>query len=297
MRLASSVIPVDLNDTKKFLTENLRREAAEYFGIRDEKLISRVAEQWFDDQVNYDGRWMVVQDRVAPGARILDMAAGCGTFLLYALHQGWDIVGVEPSAWKREYYRRKVETSGYPVEYLHHFVPAAGEALPFADGTFDFATTYQTLEHVQDLPKCLSELLRVLKKEGVLYVRAPDYDSFFEPHYGVFFLPRMNRAVAARYLRARGRPLSGLQTLTWTTTSEIKRNLRNIDKDIRIETLENYRFERVRNRIFDVLPEFMRYPSVGLLLAILYRSLIRIRRISKFGREENHIELWVTKQS
>ncbi|WP_219925286.1 methyltransferase domain-containing protein [Aeromonas veronii] len=36
----------------------------------------------------------------------------------------------------------------------------------FEDNTFDVVTTYQTLEHVQDVAACIDELIRVAKPGG-----------------------------------------------------------------------------------------------------------------------------------
>jgi ubiquinone/menaquinone biosynthesis C-methylase UbiE len=94
------------------------------------------------------------------------MAAGCGTFVLFGLHNGYDAWGVEPEEWKREYFRKKILASNYPVKYLDHVVASVGEALPFQDESFDIVTTYQTLEHVQDVNECIQEMLRVLKPGG-----------------------------------------------------------------------------------------------------------------------------------
>src|SRR3989338_1338558 len=103
------------------------------------------------------------------------MAAGCGTFVLFGLHRGYDVWGIEPEAWKREYFRLKIETSCYSTHFLKHVLAGYGESLPFANECFDCVTTYQTLEHVRDIKKCIEEMLRVLKPNGALYIRAPDY--------------------------------------------------------------------------------------------------------------------------
>ena len=96
-------------------------------------------------------------------------------------------------------------------------IAAVGESLPFADESFDVVTTFQTLEHVADVDRCIAEMVRVLRPGGVLYLRAPDYNCFFEPHYRVPMWPKMPRAWAAPYLRWLGKPVDGLSTLNWTT--------------------------------------------------------------------------------
>jgi SAM-dependent methyltransferase len=46
-------------------------------------------------------------------------------------------------------------------------------ALPFRDGSFDVVITQETLEHVSDPFKAMSEIARVLKRGGALYCQLP----------------------------------------------------------------------------------------------------------------------------
>lgn len=48
-----------------------------------------------------------------------------------------------------------------------------GHALPFAEGTFDGATSFAVLEHVANPGLVISEIHRVLKPGGAVYVSAP----------------------------------------------------------------------------------------------------------------------------
>lgn len=48
-----------------------------------------------------------------------------------------------------------------------------GGALPFADGTFDVALCFETLEHVDSPPEVLTELARVTKPGGDVFVSVP----------------------------------------------------------------------------------------------------------------------------
>jgi SAM-dependent methyltransferase len=47
-------------------------------------------------------------------------------------------------------------------------------SLPFPDGQFDVITSFETIEHVEDVPGCLREFRRVLKHEGVLICSTPN---------------------------------------------------------------------------------------------------------------------------
>lgn len=49
------------------------------------------------------------------------------------------------------------------------FIFNIGENLPYLDGSFDCVICCDILEHVRDLPKVISEILRVLTPNGVLF--------------------------------------------------------------------------------------------------------------------------------
>jgi len=282
---------MSLADVKDFLRDNFRRETEVGFGLKDVQWVDRVTNNWFDDKNNYDGRWRVIEERVSKSGQILDIAAGCGTFILFGLHNEYNVWGVEPEEWKREYFKRKIVASNYPAWFLNHFIAGVGESLPFEDEYFDLVTTYQTLEHVQRVNVCIQEMLRVLKPGGILFIRAPDYNCFFEPHYRVPFLPKMNKKLASIYLRLIGRPVQGLQALQWVTERKVVKLLRDSKYSIIIESTTDH-FSRRREKIRESIPKFLRNTLVIRLLHFLYEIKIALARI---GRQEKNINLWVTK--
>ncbi len=51
----------------------------------------------------------------------------------------------------------------------------SGYELPFADGSFDLVTLFDTMEHIPDEAEALAEVHRVLKPGGRLFVSVPAY--------------------------------------------------------------------------------------------------------------------------
>jgi len=51
---------------------------------------------------------------------------------------------------------------------------ASAISIPFRDETFDAITVLDTLEHVSDLPRCLEDIKRALKENGVLLLQLPN---------------------------------------------------------------------------------------------------------------------------
>lgn len=287
---------MNLVEVKNFLKENIRNENEKYFGFTDDCLIDQVTNNWFNDNENYDGRWKFISNRLHAVGKVLDMAAGCGTFVLNGLQNGYDVHGVEPEEWKREYFQKKIFVSNYPCQWNDRIIYAVGEALPFEDESFDLITTYQTLEHVQDVNGCIQEMLRVLKHGGVLYVRAPDYNCFFEPHYRVPFLPKMNKVLAARYLKFIGRPLLGLETLKWTTEKDVIKFLNEGKHKLTIKRASKFYSESRKAKIRELLPSPLRNQRIVNFLSKVYEIKTQALGFFMVGRREKNIDLWVTKE-
>src|SRR5579862_9942727 len=78
---------------RAFLHANVLREYRDWYGVGDGPWVARAEANWFDDRANYDNRWRCIRARRPAVGRVLDAAAGCGTFLLYGLNAGYDVVG------------------------------------------------------------------------------------------------------------------------------------------------------------------------------------------------------------
>jgi len=83
-----------------------------------------------------------------------------------------------------------------------------GAALPFESGSFDLVVSNHVIEHVGDLDAQrlhLTEVARVLKRDGTVYFAVPNKWSLIEPHYGLPLLSWLPAGWASRYVRAAGR--------------------------------------------------------------------------------------------
>jgi SAM-dependent methyltransferase len=152
--------------------------------------------------------------RPVAGSRVLNVGCGTGGFDVLATRAGAEAWGVDAS---------------YEAVALAHLrlsrarvLCAAAEALPFRDRSFDVVYCYSTLEHVADAARSISEMIRVLKSDGRLYVHTPHRWACFEGHYKVFWLPGLPRPLSATYLALRGRPTSFLRTLRLLTLAECR---------------------------------------------------------------------------
>lgn len=108
-----------------------------------------------------------LQAELPPG-RLLDYGCGIGTFLECARERGWLAHGIEVSPVVVRYAQRE---RALPV-WLPHEWPAQ---------TYDAITLWDVLEHLEDPRKTLQELVRHLKRGGVLMLETPDADFLLRP--------------------------------------------------------------------------------------------------------------------
>lgn len=154
----------------------------------------------------------------------LDVGSGIGDCVLAARALGVRAFGIEPD-------RIGVGSSDHSLSIAMArwggdsvFVNGIAEHLPFRASSFDVVTLNQVVEHVQDVEMTLNEGLRVLRPGGILLISAPNYLSFYEPHYKIFWFPLFPRPLAKMYLRLLGRDpafLDGINYVTRTRLSTI----------------------------------------------------------------------------
>ena len=122
-----------------------------------------------------------IVQRYSNKGHLLDYGCGTGDFLKVCKDSGWDIAGVEPDKRARENAARKLGVD------LH-------EELPNNDNKYDAITLWHVLEHVHDLKGTLSQLLTIMKKEGIMFVAVPNrmsYDAeYYKEYWAAYDLPR-----------------------------------------------------------------------------------------------------------
>ncbi len=146
--------------------------------------------------------------------------------------------------------------------------------------------SYQTLEHVPDLPGVLREILRVVKSGGALHLRCPDYRGTFEGHYLLPWLPLFPRGLAKIYLRLLGRPLSGFEGIHYATRKRIIATLQAAAKEspgMRLTIADLNREHFLRRAREKNLPRWTH----------IYFAWKILRYVHGVFRRELHVNLWV----
>jgi len=126
--------------------------------------------------------------------RILEVGTGSGGIAHYfgthpRLRCNVDAVDVHDN---------RLVTDGYRYQQV------TGTRLPFENDSFDVVLTNHVIEHVGDdksQRNHLSELHRVLRKDGIGYIAVPNRWMLVEPHFRLAFLSWMPHSWRTPYLR------------------------------------------------------------------------------------------------
>jgi ubiquinone/menaquinone biosynthesis C-methylase UbiE len=106
--------------------------------------------------------------------KILDIAYGAGELILKIAEKGCKVCGIDISEDAIKYAKRLAERERTACE----FVVGSSEDLPYLDGYFDKVVCSSSLEHLKDDIKALTEMHRVLKRNGCIVLTT---DSFTYP--------------------------------------------------------------------------------------------------------------------
>ena len=114
--------------------------------------------------VNYIDDLKMIE-KFKPTGNFLDIGTNMGMFLRHTRGKRWDVTGIEPSPslsqMARKYFGLNIKTS-----YLNE----AG----FQDESFDIVTMTDVFEHIEEPKKMLGDIKKVLKKDGILFIKVPN---------------------------------------------------------------------------------------------------------------------------
>lgn len=134
-----------------------------------------------------------------PKAKTLDVGSGFGRFVVDANLVGYNCKGVEIEEFDFKLSCELVRLAG-----LSDNIISLGSAynLPFESDSFDVVTLWNVAEHIEHLEQAITEVDRVLKPGGKIFIIAPNYAAFRrEAHYCVPWFPLMPKFIGRAYLR------------------------------------------------------------------------------------------------
>ena len=109
----------------------------------------------------YKTDWL--EDKCSQDTKVLDFACGSGENGIYAATCGAEVIGIDISPEGVENATNNAKK--FDLSDTCRFEEMDGEEMSFPDNHFDIGIEYGALHHV-DLDKALSELARVIKKDG-----------------------------------------------------------------------------------------------------------------------------------
>ena len=110
-------------------------------------------------------------ENAPPKSRVLDVGCGVGQVSNYLAEKGFEATGIDISP----LFVKEARKNGKAK-----FISADTTKLPFEDESFDAVISAETLEHIPEPEKALSEMARVLKKKGIIALRFPNRHSKIE---------------------------------------------------------------------------------------------------------------------
>lgn len=97
--------------------------------------------------------------------KFLDVGTHCGFFMRHTRGRAWEAEGVEPSPvlgeLAREKFGLKVKTGSL-------------ETAAFPDNSFDVITLLDVIEHLHNVRGMLNEIQRIIKPNGVFFIKTPN---------------------------------------------------------------------------------------------------------------------------
>lgn len=276
----------ELSDTElRTLVLQYRRQ--NWQGIQTPQWQERVAEDILRDDGEAVLRAIAGFWAAPPGASVLDIGSGVGSFVVACRRRGFRAFGIEPDRIGQggrissiQIARRRLENQVFAV--------GVGESLPFADRSFDLVSMNQVMEHVSDQAAVLREALRVIKNGGAIYIATPNYLRFYEPHYKLKWFPLLPKFLGRWYLRLRGRDPVLLEQLTYTTNARLKTLFRGLGAEYVIIDLHRENFLKkcaqisFASRRARMVGRMIRAPGLG---PLILRAVLQFRRITEGGCE------------
>lgn len=112
-------------------------------------------------------------DFLKPGMKLLDLACGDGTDLIYYKKLGADIYGIDASEELLGIAKNKLPNANLKISFL--------ENIPFEDNFFDIVLSKYAIQTSSDLGPIFSEIHRVLKPSGtMMYLVVHPFRQYFE---------------------------------------------------------------------------------------------------------------------
>lgn len=142
--------------------------------------------------------------------KLLDVGTGNGEIASY-LGQYCDVISIDICD------QRQISSS-------YRFEKVTGELIPLQDKSIDIIISNHVIEHVRDAEQHLSEMNRVLKDNGIIYLASPNRLWPFEVHYKIYFLHYLPYAWFHFILKIFKKYREDVKLLSWWQIKKMVKN-------------------------------------------------------------------------
>lgn len=125
---------------------------------------------------NLANKYNIVSSNKIKG-NILDIGCATAAFLKYCKDKNWEVAGVEPNEDARKFAKNINGIEVVSEENLKNF----------NSNSFDIITMWHVLEHVADLHSHLTEIKRLIKNDGTVFIAVPNHLSYDAIKYKNFW--------------------------------------------------------------------------------------------------------------
>ena len=149
--------------------------------ISYKKLDSPIAEKWYSSalgkvEFGYKIVDMVLKHTEISDKEVLDVGCGDGGISVAFAKKGGNVVGLDLEEDRIELARLRALEHNVKVE----LIVGNAENTQFKDNSFDIIVCNAVIEHVFNPEKLASEISRVLKPGGILFIDTPSRYSVFQ---------------------------------------------------------------------------------------------------------------------
>lgn len=171
----------------------------------------------------------ILNKRFIQGEKHFIFGAGTGGLAVSLFKEyGCDVYGIEPCPEEFAIIQGKCKEVGInPANFRKEF----GEKLSFKENQFDLVHCFNVLEHVNDIKKCIEEMIRITKPGGYIYINNPNYSYPIERHYKIPFPTFLPKIFGYFYLMLLGKPYKFLKSINFVTEKGLNKIL-NEEKNI-----------------------------------------------------------------
>lgn len=247
------------NKSRLFLKKSVKKN---YLGFR-ENLKSNSENQF--SKTSAVNRFNLIKKLLQnKKGKVLDIGCGAGYLTAFLNKNGIQAYGVEPDndsflAGQELLKKNKISPN--------RIIKKSGENFSFK-AKFDLIVSFQVIEHVKNPEKVFQQAYKYLKKNGKIYFVIPNYHSFWEGHYEIFWIPWLNKKTAKIYVKLLGKKPDLVDKLQFITPAKILKIVRASNFQLLGMGKEKFK-ERMSKAHFDIYSSSSRLSVFLPILKIL----------------------------